>query len=463
MKLADMKIHKLGRGYHLNEFKEYTNKKPVETLPLPDEVVIPLLQHLGEACDPVVNVGDKVKPGQLIGSLEEYWMAPVHSSVAGKVTAIEPRMTDSGQEVNSVVIEVDKENSEFKLPARPHDPHEMDVEELKDAIRHGGGVGMGGGACPTYININLDEPVETLILNGAECEPFLTCDQRQMVEWADELIGGAEILMRVIGAKKTYIGIETNKEDAIELLATKVENRHDIEVVALEAKYPQGYKKNIIKSVTGRTPPEGARSSEVGCIVKNVGTAITTYNAVVYGKGCFERVVTVSGPGTVPKPGNYLVKVGTPIGHILTHCGVDLDSLDGHKVIMGGPMTGAAQKSFDVPIIKKTTGVLVLPPEFVESGEISPCIRCGKCSEHCPIYLNPGALSVFVEAGDFESAANWRLDQCAECGICSYVCPSRRPVTQMILRAKPEVKKIVRARRKAQKEREAAAKQKAAS
>ncbi len=451
MKLEDMEIRKLGRGYHLNEFKEYTNKKPVEPLPLPDEVVIPLLQHLGEPCRPTVKIGDTVKPGELVGSLEEYWMAPVHSSVAGTVKAIEPRPVGPNEEMDCVVIEVDKENSEFKATME-RDHRQMSLEELKDAIRHGGGVGMGGGACPTYININLDEPVETLILNGAECEPFLTCDQRQMVEWADELIGGAEILMRVIGAKKTWIGIETNKQDAIELLATKLEDRDDIEVAALEAKYPQGYKKNIIKSVTGRTPPEGARSSEVGCIVKNVGTAITTFNAVVYGKACFERVVTVSGPGTVPKPGNYLVKVGTPIGHILKHCGVDTDQLDGHKVIMGGPMTGAAQISLDVPIIKKTTGVLVIPPEMVEPGDINPCIRCGKCSDHCPVYLNPGLLSVYVEAGDYESAANWRLDQCAECGVCSYVCPSRRPVTQLILQAKPEVKKIIKARRKAAKE-----------
>lgn len=447
MKLADMKVHKLGRGYHLNEFKEFTNTKPIEKLPLPDEVVIPLLQHLGEPCEPKVKVGQKVKPGQLVGELDHYWMAPVHSSVAGTVTAIEPRMTDSGKEVMCVVITVDKEHSEFQS-SQHHDPHQMSVEELKDAIRAGGGVGMGGGACPTYININLDEPVETLILNGAECEPFLTCDQRQMVEWSDELIGGAEILMRVIGAKKCFIGIETNKADAIELLATKLENRSDIEVVALEAKYPQGYKKNIIKSVTGRTPPEGARSSEVGCIVKNVGTAITTFNAVVYGKACFERVVTVSGPGTIPRPGNYLVKVGTPIGYILEQCGVDVSRLSGHKVIMGGPMTGAAQVRLDVPVIKKTTGILVIPPDMVETNDPAPCIRCGKCVDHCPVYLNPGLLSIFVEAGNYEMARRWRLDQCAECGVCSYVCPSRRPVTQMILKAKPEVKRLIKERAK---------------
>jgi len=450
MTIAGKKVRKLGRGYHLREYKELTNKKQIERLPLPDEVVIPLLQHLGETAEPTVPVGERVHPGQPIGNLDQYWSAPVHSSVAGTVTAIEPRLTDSGYEVNSVVIAVDKERSEFYPPIQ-RDHRQMQVDELKEAIRWAGAVGMGGGACPTYINVNLDEPVETLVLNGAECEPFLTCDQRQMLEYADELIGGAEIMMRVIGATKCYIGIEVNKADAIEVLAGRLNGRADIEVVPLQTKYPMGYKKNIIKAVTGRTPPQGARSSEVGCIVKNIGTAITTFNSVVYGKSCFERVVTVSGPGTVRRPGNYLVKVGTPIGHILEHVGVDTGSLAGHKVIMGGPMTGAAQMSLDVPVIKKTTGILVMPPSHVESQDTAnpaPCIRCGKCAEHCPIYLNPGLLSVFAERGDYPTAADWKLDQCAECGICSYVCPSRRPVTQLLLKAKPEVKRIVKERRR---------------
>ena len=435
------------KGMYIPHYKKYTEDKPIRRLAYPDEVIIPLLQHLGETCEPLVEVGDRVEKGQKIGDLDEYWSAPVHASVDGEVVAIEPRIAETGKKVNSVVIKVDSEQPEYKLKEK-QDINELSPDELLEAIREAGGVGMGGGACPTYINIDLDDPVDNLILNGAECEPFLTCDHRMMVEMADKVIGGAEVMMKIIGAKNGYIGIEVNKPDAIEVMEEKLKDRDDIEVVALDDKFPQGYKKNLIKSITGKEPPKGARSAEVGCIVKNIGTAIAAYEAAIYGKSCFERVVTVSGPDTVPKAGNYLISIGTPLYHVLNETGVDLDKFDNHKVVIGGAMTGLAQESLEVPVTKSTTGVLVLPPDMVREEETYyPCIRCGKCDEYCPMYLYPGMLSVFAESERLEEAAEWDLTECAECGICTYVCPSRRPVTHMIKRVKSKVKQLQRSKK----------------
>ncbi|MFW6410159.1 MAG: electron transport complex subunit RsxC [Halanaerobiales bacterium] len=429
-------------GMYIPHYKEYTKDKPIEELGLPDRVVIPLLQHLGETCDPVVEVGDYIVPGQKIGDHGEYWSAPIHSGVAGEVVAIEDRPHPKKDKVKAVIIEVDHDGPRDFEVEEVRDPDLMTEEEMKEAIRKAGAIGMGGGACPTYINIDIDESVDCLILNGAECEPFLTCDHRVMVERADDLIGGAEVLMKIIGANHCHIGIEINKPDAIEILQEKLEGRDDIKVEPLDDKYPQGYKKNIIKSITGKEPPPGARSAEVGCIVKNVSTAVAAYEAVVYGKGCYERVVTVSGPDTVPEPGNYLIKIGTTVREVLTRCGVDTSELDGYKVIMGGAMTGNTQTTLDVPVTKSTTGILLLPPDMVVNHEeYMPCIRCGKCARYCPMFLYPGRLSNFAERGQYDLAEEWKVDLCAECGICSFVCPSQRPVVHMLMEAKAEIKK----------------------
>ncbi len=425
-------------GAHVPHYKSFTDNIPISRMAPPAEVIIPLQQHVGASCDCLVEVGDKVEVGQKIGDSDAYISAPIHASVAGTVTAIEARPHSDGGEMDSVVIETDQEHSEF-VPQETRDPDEMSVDELKEAIKEAGLAGMGGAAFPTYVNINTDQPVDTLILNGAECEPFLTCDHRLMVEKADELIAGAEILMRCIGAKKTYLGIETNKMDAIEVLATKLEDRDDFEIVPLAVKYPQGYKSYLIKTITGRDVPRGARSAALGCIVRNVGTTFAAYEAVVYGKPFIERIVTVSGP-VVPEPGNYIVRLGTPAEHVLREVGVDPDELEGHKVIFGGPMTGLAQSDLRVPVVKNITGVLVLPPDMVrEDVSYTDCVRCGLCVERCPNWLYPNQLSILAEHGIYEKLEDWDIWDCIECGICAYVCPADRPIVHFIKRAKPIV------------------------
>lgn len=438
-----MEVKTFEGGAHIPHYKSYTEDKNITVMDVPGEVIIPMVQHGGAPCVPLVKAGDKVEVGQKIGDSEEYVSAPVHASVGGTVKAVEPRPYYDGSEVESVVIETDTKNTEFK-PQTERNPDDMSVEELKEAIKEAGLVGMGGAAFPTFVNINQSQPIDTLLVNGAECEPFLTCDHRQMAEKAGELISGARIIMRVIGANKCYLGIEVNKPDAIKAVKDAIGNDKSMEVVPLEVKYPQGFKSHLIKAITGRDVPRGARSAELGCIVRNVGTTISAYKAVVYGKPLIERVVTVSGP-KVFKAGNYLIKIGTPIGFALQQCGVSLDQLDNHKVIIGGPMTGLAQDNLEVPIIKNNTGLLVLPPEMAEEeGDYADCVRCGKCVERCPMFLYPNQISTYAEALMLEEATSWNIMDCIECGICAFNCVANRPMVELIQRAKVEIKKLER-------------------
>ncbi len=422
-------------GMHIPEYKSLTNDVPIRRMAIPDRVIVPLMQHSGAPCEPLVQVGATVQLGQKIGDSEEFISAPVHATLSGTVVAIERRTHPAGEAVECVVIEGKGEQGEF-VPVAKNNPDQMSPEELKDAIKEAGLVGMGGAAFPTYVNINTRQPVDTLILNGAECEPFLTCDHRLMVERADELITGADILMRCIGAKKTFIGIESNKLDAIRILSSKTKAREDMEVVPLAVKYPQGYKSYLIKTITGRDVPRGARSAALGCIVRNVGTTFAVYEAVVHGKPFIERIITVSGP-EVPNRGNYIVRLGTPADFILREAGVDPNQLAGNKVIFGGPMTGLAQSDLNVPVVKNTTGVLVLPSELVrEQVPYTACVRCGVCVERCPNWLYPHQLSILSEYGMYEEMQQWDIWDCIECGVCAYVCPSQRPIVHFVKRAK---------------------------
>lgn len=429
-------------GADIPHYKSFTEDKPITRIEAPDEVVIPLSQHIGAPNEPLVKVGDKVEVGQKIGGSGEFISAPVHASISGTVTAIEPRPAYTGGEIMSVVIKNDGGPQDF-VPKVERDPEKMTVEELREAIREAGIVGMGGAAFPTHANISTSQPVEYLVLNGAECEPFLTCDHRQMVERAYELVEGARILMRSIGAQKCRIGIEVNKPDAIEAVTEKAKPYSEIQVVPLKVKYPQGNKDQLIEAAAGKFSIRGARSAEIGCIIRNVGTTIACYDAVVYGKPSIERVVTVSGP-TVPRCGNYMVKLGTRIGHVLKECGVD--DLGGYKIVLGGPMTGMAISDLESGVVKGTTGILVLPPDMAR-GEITytDCIRCGKCVEHCPMLLYPNELSIYAEAEMYDDLMEWDIMDCMECGICAYICPAQRPIVHLIRMAKPVVRKMLRA------------------
>ncbi len=434
-----MEVRTFEGGAHIPHYKNYTEDKPIEKMSAPAEVIIPLLQHSGASCKPLVKEGDKVKIGQKIGDSDEFFSAPVHASISGTVKAVEPRTVPTGGKEDCVVIEADDGPQEFEMK-QVRDPDSVSVEEYRKCVREGGVAGMGGAGLPTHVQTSPRQPVDTLLLNGAECEPFLTCDHRLMVEKAEELVKGAELMMKSIGASKVLMGIEVNKPDAIEAVSEKIKNRKDMEVIPLEVKYPQGFKSHLIKAATGRDVPRGARSADLGCIVRNVGTTVAAYEATVHDKPLIERIVTVSGP-KVPKPGNYIIKIGTPLEHIIEQCGIR--DLEGTKVVMGGPMTGLAQSELNVPLVKSTTGVVVLPPEMVrEEMTYMNCVRCGKCVEHCPMLLYPNEISICAEAGMHEEALEWDIMDCIECGICAYICPSARPIVHLVQRAKPEVEKL---------------------
>lgn len=439
-----MEVKSFKGGTYVPHYKDITNNIEIEKMPIPERVVIPMHQCYGASCEPLVKENDRVKVGQKIGDSSEFISSPVHSSVNGVVEKIETLPYCSGEDAKSVIIRVEGKDQDFK-PAFKRDPKSMSREEIIDAIHEAGIVGMGGAAFPTHININTSQPVEYLILNGAECEPFITCDHRIMVERAQEIVAGAEILCSIIGAKKCLIGTGINKPDAIEILKEKTKDNDLFEIVPLSKKYPQGFKSIMIKSTTGRNAYRGARSAEIGCIVRNVGTSVAVYEAVVYGKPLIERVVTVSGPN-VPNPGNFLIRIGTSVGHILEHCGVA--DFNNSTVILGGPMTGRAQNSLKAPIIKNTTGVLLLPTDMVRASEpFENCVRCGKCVERCPMRLYPNQLSVFAETENYDALKAWNVMDCIECGICVYSCPSNRPILEFIRYAKPIVKKMELIRR----------------
>ncbi|SMP45377.1 electron transport complex subunit RsxC [Anoxynatronum buryatiense] len=442
-----MEMKSFKGGAHVPHFKRYTDRVQIQPMSVPERVTIPMHQCLGAPCEPLVKAGDRVSVGQIIGDSGEMISAPVHASVNGVVEKVETLAYCSGDVAKSVIIKTEGENHSFE-PSVKRDPGAMSKEEIIQAIRDAGIVGMGGASFPTHVNVNTRQPVDYLVLNGAECEPFLTCDHRAMVERADELVAGAEILSRVIGAKKCLIGIEVNKPDALETLKEKTKDNELFEIVPLAVKYPQGFKSILIKSATGRDVRRGARSAEIGCIVRNVGTTIAVYEAVVYGKPLIERVITVSGP-QVPHPGNFLTKIGTPVGHMLAHCGVT--TYDDMKVILGGPMTGRAQDTLEAPVIKNSTGVLMLPVEMVrEHAPHEHCVRCGKCVARCPMRLYPNQLSIFAETENYEGLEAWNIMDCMECGICVFSCPSNRPILEFIRHAKPVVKKMELVRKQAQ-------------
>ncbi|MEN1759112.1 electron transport complex subunit RsxC [Anoxynatronum sibiricum] len=433
-----MKAKTFQGGAHIPHYKEYTAHLPIQPMAIPEHVVIPLLQHLGESNESLVKPGDRVRVGDKIGDSDGFFCAPVHASISGVVEAVDRFPCYAGGERLAVKIRREGEKQSF-VTADQINSSEKTPEELRRIIREAGLVGMGGAAFPTHINISPRSPVDILLINGAECEPFLTCDHRLMLERADDLIAGAVIMMRCIGASHCCIGIETNKPDAIELLKGKTAGRNDFEIVPLEVKYPQGYKSHLIKAVTGRDVPRGARSADLGCVVRNVGTTIAGYEAVALGKPVIERVVTVSGPD-IPQPGNFTVRIGTPVDFILQQCGVF--KADGYKIILGGPMTGVAQETLSSSIVKSTTGVLVLPADMTYEEEVfTDCVRCGKCVEHCPMLLYPNQLSIYAEAEMMDELLEWNAMDCMDCGICAYLCPGRRPIADMIRRVQPALKK----------------------
>jgi electron transport complex protein RnfC len=417
-------------GAHPPERKELTERHEIVVLPPPSRVVIPLLQHTGAAAKPIVEKGQEVLVGQVLGEPTGYVSVPSHASISGKVVAIEPMPHPFGRLVDSVIIESDGQDKWLEGIGGENPVDNLSPDEIKNRIRDGGLAGMGGAAFPTHVKLNppKEKPIDTAILNGAECEPFLTSDHRLMLENTEDIIRGFQLIIKVLGAKRGLIGIEDNKPDAAKKIAEAVKDFPDIKVFTLHVKYPQGAEKQLIWALTKREVPSGGLPMDVGCVVQNVGTAKAVWDAVARRKPLIDRVVTVTGPG-VRQPGNFLARIGAPFSQLIDAAG---GLVNGGKVIMGGPMMGLAQPSLDLPVIKGTSGLLVFDHTFSKIPEPRPCILCGRCVDVCPMRLVPTRIATFVEYNNLKQAERLGALDCMECGSCTYVCPSNRNLVHWI-------------------------------
>ncbi|MBE7012383.1 MAG: electron transport complex subunit RsxC [Ruminococcaceae bacterium] len=434
--LPDNELKTFKGGVHPNDHKSPTNRIPILDIPAPEQVIIPLNQHIGAPAVPCVSVGDSVLAGQKIAQASGFISANVHSSVSGTVCAIEERMTPMGVMAMSIVIDNDGEdNNEFE--DEPRNFKDFSPAELVDIIREAGIVGMGGATFPTHVKLSPPEgkKIDYVIVNGAECEPYLTSDHRAMLETPMEVITGLKIILRIFGLKTGYIAIENNKPDAINLLSDYAarENEFDIKIVPMKVKYPQGSEKQLIKAITGRSVPMGKLPMDVGAVVNNIDTCAAIARAVVYGIPLISRIVTVSGDA-IKNPTNARVRIGTPFSYVIENSG----TLKSHpkKVLMGGPMMGVAVPSLDVPIIKGSSGILALSKRKAYTRSEGICVRCGKCVSACPMQLMPLYLKEAATKDDFEKLTQLNISNCIECGSCSYICPGANNPAQSIKVAK---------------------------
>lgn len=424
-------------GVHPAEHKDLTEHKATVSLPkAPDQVVIPMSMHVGAPCKPVVAVGDQVKVGQLIGETTGLG-APIHASVSGKVTAVEPRLSGGGQ-VMSVVIENDFQNTPDPAIRRRDNVGALTGDQIIDIVRQAGIVGMGGAGFPTHVKLSgAAGKVDTLIVNGAECEPYITSDHRLMLERGDAVVGGAKLLAKAVGLKNATICVELNKPDAIEHLKSLC--GEEVRVEGLKTRYPQGAEKQLIQAVTGRQVPPGKLPADVKCLVCNVATAAAVYDAVTEGKPLTQRFVTLTG-GAVKEPMNVLAPIGTPLSHLLTQAGGF--KADPDRVLLGGPMMGIAVYDLDVPMMKGTNCVLSLTREETAAQDpAQTCIRCGKCVEVCPMKLTPLFIRANANKDQWGEVEALRVMDCIECGSCSYICPARIPLVQTFRVAKAQLRK----------------------
>ncbi|MEM2865824.1 MAG: electron transport complex subunit RsxC [Candidatus Hadarchaeales archaeon] len=419
-------------GVHPGGLK-LTGLKRIEAPPLPPRVVIPLRQHLGAPCDPLVEKGAQVKTGQKIGESKAPVSAPVHASVSGTVVELSPRRLPTGDKALSVVIDSDGKDEWVRMP--PLDPEKASREELLQRVREAGIVGMGGAGFPTHIKLNPPKKVDTLLINGVECEPYITSDHRLMLEEGEKIVEGAKIMAKMLGVERVLIAIEDNKPDALEHMKKLSEGWG--EVVKLRTKYPQGDERHLLKAVLGREVPAGGLPLDVGAVVQNVATSKAVYDAVRLGIPLVERIVTVT--GAVAEPKNLRVRVGTPFTYLLQHCGGVVGKVV--KVVAGGPMMGFAVHE-EVPVVKTTGCVLLMEEREVREEEESPCIRCGRCVDACPMGLMPTHLVKLVRAKDFDACLQYNLPSCDECGCCAYVCPSKIPIVHVIREGKKGIRRL---------------------
>ncbi len=434
-----MKLLTFKGGIHPPYRKEYSNQKPIERAADPKIVYIPLQQHIGAPSKPIVEVGDLVKVGQKIGEQQGFVSCNVHSSVSGKVIAIKEHEVAGGTGT-CIIVENDFKEERHESVKPKGELADLSKEEIVGIIKEAGIVGMGGATFPTHIKLSPppDKKIDTVILNGAECEPYLTADDRLMVENPEEVVFGLKVFMKALNVSKGYIGIEVNKPEAIEAIKKASESYSDIEVVSLEIKYPQGAEKQLIYACTGREVPSGGLPMDAGAVVNNVGTAAQVSKTIKTGMPLIERITTVTG-SCINEPKNLITKVGTIVSEIIDQCGGFKENKNVGKVIMGGPMMGIAQYTIDIPTNKGTSGILCLDENESRTPKPQNCLRCGKCLSVCPAFLQPLYISAYSLKNDFENAQNHRALDCIECGSCSFVCPASRPLLQSIRNAKREI------------------------
>jgi electron transport complex protein RnfC len=425
-------------GIYPVEHKDLTADKPIRRLPFAPELVIPLAQHRGVPAVPLVKVGQEVVRGEPIARAEGFMSVPMHAPATGVITAIALAPTADGPKAPAIVLKVYHAASQEVLYDLERDLGAMMPEEIVAAVQDAGLVGLGGAAFPSHVKMKppAGKIIETVVVNGCECEPYLTCDHRIMLEQAEALIRGITLVLEATGAKRAIIGVEDNKLDAVAHLRAVLPKDLPITAEAVETKYPQGAEKMLIKSLLRKEVPIGGLPADIGVAVYNVGTLAQMGDLLPKGRGLIERVVTVSGPA-VANPGNFMVPIGTPLRFLLGQVGLAADRVG--EVILGGPMMGMAVASLDVPVTKAVSGVVALEREDPDLArrKVYPCIKCGECLKACPISLNPSMLGELALARQYDRmASELNLNQCFECGCCAYVCPSNIPLTQYFRIAK---------------------------
>jgi len=427
---ASMRLKTFPGGVHPHDHKHFSASAPIEVMPLPQRVVIPMSQHIGAPSVPIVKVGDEVKAGQKIADAGGFVSIPQHASISGKVTKIDVFPHPAGASALAIEITGDGNDSWIELG---DDPNFLDLsaEELKNRIGEAGICGMGGAGFPTFVKLSppADKPIDTVILNGVECEPYLTADDRLMLEKTQEVVNGLKILMKVLGAKQGIIGIEANKPDDIAAMKKILASESQFRVVPLKLQYPQGAEKQLIYAATRRKVPSGGLPMAVGVVVQNVATAFAIYEAVRYKKPLVERIISVTG-SVVAHPKNLKARIGTPFTELVEFCGGVTE--DPGKIISGGPMMGFALPSLAAPMAKGSSGLVLMNEKESKTLEERNCLRCARCVDVCPMNLLPSSIAQAVKAGAMDIALKAGLEDCMKCGSCAYVCPAHIRLVQWI-------------------------------
>lgn len=422
-------------GFHVRDYKELTNKVRTTALPDCDTHIFPLRQHIGAPLEALVKKGDYVTVGQKIADSSAFVSAPVHSSVSGTVLKIEPYFHDSGTKVDAIFVKNDFQYTVCD-GIKPKDHRSMNKDNMLKVIREAGIVGMGGAGFPTHVKLSPQQKVDYVIVNGAECEPFITSDHHYMLEEPDKIVFGLKIAMKILGLSEGYIGVEANKPDGMAAIKACKEFDSSIHIVELKTKYPQGAEKQLIKAITGRNVPAGKLPADAGAVVVNVATCVAIANAFRTGMPAIEKNVTVSGDA-IKTPSCFRARTGIPVSFLIEQAGGFVAPPE--KLISGGPMMGFAQYNTDYPVTKTTSSILAMLHAPKTYDPDAPCIRCGRCVEHCPMRLMPLKLADAAHKDDIEMAERYNVTECIECGLCSYICPANKNLLQFIRMIKPDV------------------------